>query len=219
MQHDGDRAQERREMVEQLMRYGIGDPAILEAFLTVRRHLFVEEQYRSLAYHDCALPIGFGQTISQPFTVASMTLLLKERCPSGKVLEIGTGSGYQTAILHVLGYRVCTIERIAGLYQEADRRFELLEIPVQRRFGDGTLGWPDQAPFDAIIVTAAAPHEPRTLMSQLAEGGVLIVPLGDLGSQQMTVICRKGECFEHELFQHFAFVPLYGREGWSESDE
>ncbi|NTW53732.1 MAG: protein-L-isoaspartate(D-aspartate) O-methyltransferase [Chlorobaculum sp.] len=212
-------ARERREMVEQLKLYGIRSPRVLDAFLTVRRHLFVDEGSRAFAYSDGAMPIGFGQTISQPYTVAYMTSLLVERSPSGKVLEIGTGSGYQAAILDALGYRVFTIERIAGLYEMAGRVLNALELPVQRRLGDGTLGWPEEAPFDGIIVTAAAPHEPRTLMNQLADGGVLVVPVGDMVSQQMTVIRCRGERFEHEQFHNFAFVPLCGREGWESNND
>lgn len=219
MQHESGMVRERSEMVELLRRYGISNPRVLDAFLTVGRHLFVDGESRRFAYHDSALPIGFGQTISQPYTVAYMMELLVDRCPRGKVLEIGTGSGYQAAILNELGYRVFTIERVAGLHELAAARFEKLGIPVRSRFGDGTLGWPDQAPFDAIIVTAAAPHEPRTLMDQLADGGVLILPLGTLVSQQMTIIRRNGGQFEHERFDNFAFVPLLGREGWPEPDE
>jgi len=216
---DSDMAREREEMVGQLELYGIRNARVLDAFRTVRRHLFVEQQSRAFAYSDGAMPIGFGQTISQPYTVAYMTSLLVERRPSGKVLEIGTGSGYQSAILDALGYQVFTIERIAGLYEMAGRVLDALDLPVQRRLGDGTLGWPEEAPFDGIIVTAAAPHEPHTLMSQLADGGVLIVPLGDLASQQMTVIRRRGDRFEHEVFHSFAFVPLCGREGWGDNNE
>lgn len=212
-------ARERREMVEMLVRYGIRNKRVLEAFLTVERQQFVDGQSRRFAYQDAALPIGYGQTISQPYTVAYMMALLVERCPSGKVLEIGTGSGYQAAILDSLGYRVFTIERVAGLHEMAASRFEKLGIPVRSKLGDGTLGWPEEAPFDAIIVTAVAPREPHLLMEQLAEGGILILPLGDLISQQMTVIRRKGDRFEHERFGSFAFVPLLGREGWPDLDE
>jgi protein-L-isoaspartate(D-aspartate) O-methyltransferase len=219
MQHDEDMARERLEMVEQLKLYGIRNPRVLDAFLTVRRHLFVDPEIRPFAYSDSAMPIGSGQTISQPYTVAYMTSLLAERRPSGRVLEIGTGSGYQAAILDAMGYQVFTIERIAGLYEIAGRVLDALELPVQRRLGDGTLGWPEEAPFDGIIVTAAAPHEPRTLMSQLADGGVLVVPLGDLGSQLMTVIRRHGDRFDRESFQSFAFVPLCGHEGWPDNYE
>ncbi len=219
MQQDGDMARERQEMVADLELYGIRNARVLDAFRKVRRHLFVDEESRPYAYSDGAMSIGFGQTISQPYTVAYMTSLLVERRPSGKVLEIGTGSGYQAAILDALGYQVFTIERIEGLYETAGRVFDALELPVQRRLGDGTLGWPEEAPFDGIIVTAAAPREPRSLMSQLADGGVLVVPLGDLSSQQMTVIRRRGERFEHEQFHDFAFVPLFGREGWESNNE
>ena len=219
MQQDGDMARERREMVAQLELYGIRNARVLDAFRAVRRHLFVDAESRPYAYTDGAMQIGFGQTISQPYTVAYMTSLLVERRPSGKVLEIGTGSGYQAAILDALGYEVFTIERIAGLHEAAGRVFDALELPVHRRLGDGTLGWPEEAPFDGIIVTAAAPREPRTLMNQLADGGVLVVPVGDLGSQQMTVIRRVGERFEHELFHSFAFVPLCGREGWGDNND
>ncbi|MBN1928436.1 MAG: protein-L-isoaspartate(D-aspartate) O-methyltransferase [Chlorobiaceae bacterium] len=219
MEQENGMASERREMVSQLMHYGIVNSRVLGAFLTVERHRFVDGGSRMFAYSDSALPIGYGQTISQPYTVAYMMELLVDRCPAGKVLEIGTGSGYQAAILNTLGYRVFTIERVAGLYELAASRFKKMGIPVQSRLGDGTLGWPEEAPFDAIIVTAAAPSEPRTLMEQLADGGVLILPLGDIASQQMTVIRRKGERFEHERFDHFAFVPLIGREGWRDPDE
>lgn len=217
VRHGVDMERERVEMVEQLRFNGISNPRVLEAFMTVRRHLFVEESRRPYVYEDCAWPIGFGQTISQPFTVAYMTSLLVERCPSGKVLEIGTGSGYQAAILDALGYRVFTIERVAGLYEMAGRSLDALGIPVERRLGDGTLGWPEEAPFDGIVITAAAPHEPETLLGQLAEGGVMVLPIGDLGSQQMTVIRRVGERFEHEAFHRFTFVPLCGHEGWPET--
>ena len=214
MGDDGSMARQRREMVEQLKSYGIGNPRVLDAFMNVQRHLFVDDTRRSYAYDDCAWPIGFGQTISQPYTVAYMTSLLVERCPSGKVLEIGTGSGYQAAILDALGYLVFTIERIPGLYEMAGRTLDSLGIPVARRLGDGTLGWPEEAPFDGIVVTAAAPHAPEPLLEQLVDGGVMVVPIGDLGCQRMTVIRRLGSKFEHEVFHGFAFVPLCGREGW-----
>ena len=216
MGDEGGMVPQRREMVEQLKSYGIGNPRVLEVFGTVRRELFVDEARRPYAYDDCAWPIGYGQTISQPYTVAYMTSLLFERRPAGKVLEIGTGSGYQAAILDALGYRVFTIERIAGLFEMAGRALESLDIPVERRLGDGTLGWPEEAPFDGIVITAAAPHAPQPLLDQLADGGVMVAPIGDLAFQQMTVIRRIGQRFEHEVFHGFAFVPLCGREGWPE---
>ncbi len=215
---DGQLVRFRAGMVAQLKFYGITNPTVLEAFMRVERHRFVDESTRLFAYDDSALSIGYGQTISQPYTVAYMTSLLYDRRPKGKVLEIGTGSGYQAAILHALGYRVFTVERVAALYGMASRTFAELGIPIVCRLADGTLGWPEEAPFDGIIITAAAPHEPLTLMEQLADGGVLVVPLGDLASQQMTVITRVGERFERELFHSFAFVPLCGREGWPERE-
>ncbi len=214
---DGNFARQRLEMVEQLRLHGIGNPRVLEAFSKVPRHLFVEASRRPYAYDDCAWPIGFSQTISQPFTVAFMTSLLAERRPSGKVLEIGTGSGYQSAILAVLGYRVFTIERVAALQETASATLDCLGIPVKGRLGDGTDGWPEEAPFDGIVITAAAPQEPATLLRQLADGGVMVVPIGDRDSQQMTVITRAGDRFVRERFSNFAFVPLCGREGWPEN--
>lgn len=217
--YGGDMAAERRAMVEGLKAYGIRDSRVLDAFMTVRRELFFDDRDRPFAYSDCAWPIGYGQTISQPFTVAYMTSLLVERRPSGKVLEIGTGSGYQAAILDALGYRVFTIERIEGLHERAGRIFERLGLPVSSRLGDGTLGWPEEAPFDGIVVTAAAPHRPDTLLGQLAEGGVLVAPIGGPGFQQMTIFTRRGVRFSHEVLQCFAFVPLIGKEGWDDQDK
>jgi protein-L-isoaspartate(D-aspartate) O-methyltransferase len=211
---DDDMTLRRHEMVEQLKFYGIRNQRVLDAFRTVKRHAFLEPENRYHAYEDCAYPIGCNQTISQPYTVAYMTTLLAERCPSGKVLEIGTGSGYQAAILDALGYRVLTIERIPELYEKSGRVFEELGLSIERRLGDGTLGWPERSPFDGIIVTAASPDEPRTLMSQLADKGCMVVPIGGLGSQEMTVIQREGDVFHKDVFFNFAFVPLIGREGW-----
>ena len=204
----------RQEMVETLKRYGIANRRVLDAFLEVPRHLFFEREALDCAYNDGAYPIGFGQTISQPYTVAFMTTLLVERSPSGKVLEIGTGSGYQAAILDALGYSVFSVERIFELHERAKKLISRLGLGVACRFGDGTLGWMDEAPFDGIVVTAGAPGEPESLMNQLTERGSLVVPIGGNGSQQMTVIQRKGNDFKRELFEYFTFVPLVGREGW-----
>jgi len=206
----------RREMVDALLQYGITDKRVLDAFLKVKRHLFFPEDARELAYDDGAYPIGFGQTISQPFTVAYMTSLLVERCPSGKVLEIGTGSGYQAAILDALGYSVYTVERIVELFRRTELLFSELGLHIACRHGDGTLGWKEEAPFDGIIVTAGAPEEPLSLLDQLADNGCMIIPVGELSSQQMRVVQRVGDEFSKELFQHFVFVPLIGREGWSD---
>ena len=206
--------QRRREMVETLRQYGISNSRVLEAFLRVKRHLFFPEDAVGCAYNDSAYPIGFSQTISQPYTVAIMSTLLAERGPGGKVLGIGTGSGYQAAILEAMGYQVFSVERFVGLYERAEKLFSRLGIRVLCRHGDGSLGWIEEAPFDGIMVTAGAPREPRPLMQQLAEKGCMVIPIGGYDSQQMTVIQREGDEFHRELFQQFVFVPLVGNEGW-----
>jgi protein-L-isoaspartate(D-aspartate) O-methyltransferase len=205
----------RREMVEKLKLNGIADSRVLAAFLKVERHRFFDRESQEYAYEDRAYPIGYGQTISQPYTVACMTSLLVERSPAGKVLEIGTGSGYQAAILDALGYRVYTVERISALYEKAEMLFSILELSITCRSGDGTLGWPEEAPFNGIMVTAGAPHCPDSLLGQLALDGSLVVPIGEHGLQKMTVFQRKKDRFEKEVFNDFAFVPLIGREGWN----
>ena len=207
----------RREMVETLKRYGIADRRVLAAFLEGPRHLFFDAAAQDLAYNDRAYPIGYGQTISQPYTVAYMTTLLVERCSSGKVLEIGTGSGYQAAILDVLGYSVFTVERVAKLYERTGALFKKLGLHISCRFGDGSLGWMDEAPFDGMMITAGAPKEPESLMDQLAPDGCMVLPIGDFCSQQMTVISRSGNDFRKEVFQQFSFVPLVGKEGWHDT--
>ncbi|NTW56692.1 MAG: protein-L-isoaspartate(D-aspartate) O-methyltransferase [Chlorobiaceae bacterium] len=207
---------QRLEMVETLKQYGIDNRRVLDAFNEVERHRFFDRASLTYAYGDCAYPIGFGQTISQPFTVAYMTTLLVERVPSGKVLEIGTGSGYQAAILDALGYEVYTVERIDGLKEMACRVFTELGLDIECRLGDGTLGWPEKAPFDGIMVTAAAPKIPGPLLGQLSENGCMVIPLGTYESQQMTVVRKHGDAFDKEVFQHFVFVPLVGREGWDD---
>ncbi len=206
-----------RDMVETLKQYGIANQRVLDAFLEVPRHLFFQEQAWELAYSDGAYPIGFGQTISQPYTVAFMSTLLVERCPSGKVLEIGTGSGYQSAILDALGYAVYTIERIDELYERAKKLFIKLGINVACRLGDGTLGWNNEAPFDGMIITAGAPGEPESLLKQLGENACMVIPIGGPSCQEMTVICKKGRQFKREGFHQFSFVPLIGKEGWCDT--
>lgn len=208
-------SEERRyAMVEQLRRYGISNRKVLDAFRSIRRHLFFEPENRDYAYEDCAFPIGYGQTISQPYTVAYMTSMLVERCPSGKILEIGTGSGYQAAILDYMGYSVYTVERIPELFGRASQTFATLGLNIRQRLGDGSLGWKEQAPYNGIIVTAGAPEPPPTILGQLADNGVLIIPIGGVGGQQMTVVTRRDNTFSHETFHSFAFVPLIGKEGW-----
>jgi len=215
---------QRREMVDSLRRNGIQNPWVLEAFQEVRRHLFVPEEGRAHAYDDAAWPIGYGQTISQPFTVAYMTSLLADHVPGGsgrpfgRVLEIGTGSGYQAAILEAIGYSVFSVERLPVLYHQAKAKFHRFGLPITCRLGDGTLGWPEEAPFDGIIVSAGAPSEPKALKEQLDENGSMVIPVGSRGMQVMTLVTRKGEQFEREQYQNFAFVPLAGREGWDDKD-
>lgn len=214
-QHSAEVYKERRyEMVEQLKRYGISNSRVLDAFLSVERHLFFDEQDWEYAYDDRAYPIGCGQTISQPFTVAYMTSMLVERCPEGRVLEVGTGSGYQAVILDYMGYSVYTVERIPELFRRSSEIFSRLGPDIHQLLGDGTLGWKDHAPYNGIVVTAGAPEPPQTLLEQLAEDGVMIIPIGNSAGQRMTVITRKGDSVSSEEFDTFAFVPLIGKEGW-----
>jgi protein-L-isoaspartate(D-aspartate) O-methyltransferase len=201
-------------MVElQLKRRGISDPRVLQAFLAVPRHEFVPERHRGQAYRDTPLPIGEGQTISQPYMVASMTQAAGIE-PGHRVLEIGTGSGYQAAILAEMGASVFSVDRIASLAETARRVLDRLGYPVSIRVGDGTLGWPEEAPFDRILVTAGAPSLPEPLPKQLLEGGRLIIPLEDGYSQVLQIVSRTAEGFEQKRGERCTFVPLIGRHGW-----
>ena len=198
-------------MVEtQIKSRGIKNPALLEAMAELPRHLFVPKHLANLAYSDCALPIGEGQTISQPYIVAKMTELLDPK-PNDKVLEIGTGSGYQAALLASMGCMVFTIERIAALVLMAKTAFDKLEISdkINVKIGDGRLGWPEEAPFDCIIVTAAAPKIEDAWIKQLAEGGRLVVPLVvSFNVEQLVKIMKvKGKTVE-ERHDYCSFVPL-----------
>jgi len=207
---------ERKELVTILTERGITDTAVLKAVGTVERHLFVSPGMLFHAYKDKALPIGKGQTISQPYTVAYMTQALKLK-PGSKVLEVGTGSGYQAAILHSMGMSVFSIERNFELYEDVIKLFEKMRIRVFVRCGDGTIGWTEYAPFDGIIVTAGSPVVPVSLKKQLAIGGRLIIPVGDRKMQTMNIITRVSETdFHVEQTPDFGFVPLIGREGWSD---
>lgn len=204
---------EREEMIQLLRERCILDERLLEAMAAIDRRLFVSEPFANRAYDDCALPIGFSQTISQPYTVACMTECLEVR-PNNKVLEIGTGSGYQAAILAEMGARVFTIERHLGLLTEARARFEKLGYDIASKGGDGTIGWKEFAPFDGIIVTAGAPEAPEPLLQQLAEGGVMVIPIGDLDLQNLHVIRRVNDRYEQREMGGFKFVPLIGKKGW-----
>jgi protein-L-isoaspartate(D-aspartate) O-methyltransferase len=210
-------AVERDRMVEtQIVSRGVYDRRVLEAMRSVPRHVFVLPEYRFLAYTDGALPIESGQTISQPYIVALMTELLELKGDE-KVLEIGTGSGYQAAILSMLAREVHTIERHASLARYAARLLEDLKIAnVQVHVGDGTLGFPETAPFAAIMVTAAAPDVPQALFDQLEDGGRLVIPVGHRGDQYLERWRRYGDKFDYENILPVAFVPLIGALGWKE---
>ena len=205
---------DRQEMIDLIRQRGISDERILLAMAKVERHAFVLKPFVNRAYDDTALPIGSSQTISQPYTVAFMTQELEVRKDS-KVLEIGTGSGYQAAILAELGCRVFTIERHMELHLQARKLFERLGYRIASRCGDGTVGWSEFAPYDGIIVTAAAPEVPEPLMKQLAEGGKLVVPVGDLEIQKLRVVTKRGNSFESKEAHGFKFVPLIGKKGWN----
>jgi len=201
------------EMIDLLRERGIRDEPLLAAMAKIDRRLFVQEAFMNRAYDDCALPIGWSQTISQPYTVAIMTECLNVK-PGDRVLEIGTGSGYQSAILAELGARVFTIERHMELLSAARRRFERLGCDIASKAGDGTIGWKEFAPFDGIIVTAGAPEAPEPLLQQLADDGVLVIPIGDLEIQNLHIIRRVKDDFQEKEVVGFKFVPLIGKKGW-----
>ena len=206
----------RKRMVEaQVIARGIRDRRVIEAMQKIPRHLFVEEAMAAQAYNDNPLPIGEKQTISQPYMVALMTELLGLKGKE-KVLEIGTGSGYQAAVLAVLAERVCTMERIRPLAMRARKVLDGLGLlNVNIRVADGTCGWDEEAPFDAILVTAGAPEIPETLVAQLAVGGRLVLPVGDQFSQTLVRIVRQqdGSCTIEDSIG-CRFVKLIGRHGW-----
>ncbi|MDX9757701.1 MAG: protein-L-isoaspartate(D-aspartate) O-methyltransferase [Bacteroidota bacterium] len=203
----------RQQLIDLLRKKGISDPAVINAIAVVPRHAFVQEVFQPKAYDDSALPIECRQTISQPFTVAFMTQLLQVR-RGDKVLEIGTGSGYQACLLAELGARVFTIERHFDLLEHARRRMETLGYNIASKVGDGTIGWSQFAPFDGIIVTAGAPDVPSSLLRQLADGGRLVIPVGDQATQAMVLVQRHGDEFTQTRHAGFKFVPLVGKEGW-----
>ena len=213
---DTSRLEERHVMVkEQLEKRGIRNPWLLQAMLDIPRHLFVLPDDRDKAYEDGPLPIGCSQTISQPYIVASMIELI-EPSETHRVLEVGVGSGYSTAVLSRLVKEVYGVEREASLVAQAEKRFKELGIPnVMARQGDGTLGWEEEAPFDSILVTAAAPKIPKPLLRQLKVGGVMILPVGGRSEQELVrVIKRTEEHFQEKTLYGVRFVPLIGAEGW-----
>lgn len=199
----------RDRLIERLREQGIRDERVLNAIRTVPRHLFVDEAFAARAYEDNALPIGHGQTISQPWVVARMTEALFEGGAPKNVLEIGTGSGYQAAILAALGLEVHTVERIGDLLRTARKRFRSLGLNVRSKHDDGRIGWPENGPFNAIIVTAAAPALVDALTEQLAPGGVLIAPVGASGGQSLVKLRKREDgSIESADLAQVVFVPL-----------
>lgn len=206
-------------VTNQLIPRGIRNRRVLDAMRKVPRHLFVGSSLEHVAYDDMALPIGEGQTISQPYMVAVMTELL-ELGGDEKVLEIGTGSGYQAAVLSGLAKEVYTIERIAALGGAAGERLRSLQYEnVHVMVGDGTLGWPEYAPFEGIIITAASPGVPEPILEQLALGGRLVIPVGSRFSQQLLKIAKTKNGLKEEYHTPCVFVPLIGKHGWKSEDE
>ena len=203
-----------RMVAKQIEARGISDPRVLAAMRTVPRHAFVAEGDQDRAYDDRPLSIGAGQTISQPYVVALMSELLALEGDE-RVLEIGTGSGYQTALLAALAAEVHSVERVAELARVARIRLDGLGIAnVQIHMGDGSQGWPEAAPYGGIMVTAGAPRTPKPLQTQLAEGGRLVIPVGRRGGQVLQVWQRKGGKLRREEISAVAFVPLIGKHGW-----
>lgn len=208
-------ARTRDRLVERLRREGITDPAVLDRIREVPRHLFVDEALASRAYEDTALPLGYGQTISQPFVVAFMTQALIEGLPArkafAKVLEVGAGCGYQTAVLAPFVRHLYSIERIQPLIKRAQKLMRGLKINnVSLRHADGMKGWPSRAPFDGMLVAAAPESPPEELLDQLADGGRLIIPVGRSGRQSLVRITRHGNEFKREELLPVTFVPLVG---------
>jgi protein-L-isoaspartate(D-aspartate) O-methyltransferase len=206
----------REKLVRTLMEKGLADEAVIAALRKVPRHAFVESAFTEAAYEDRPLPIGDGQTISQPLTVALQSSMLAVK-PGMKVLEIGTGSGYQAAVLCEMGAKVFSIERIKAHHLKAAALLDELGYKLRLKWGDGSQGWTQYAPYDRILVTAASPSVPESLKKQLAMGGKLVIPVGDLDKQQMTIVTRKAEN-EWEIAKNgtYQFVPLLGKFGWAE---
>jgi protein-L-isoaspartate(D-aspartate) O-methyltransferase len=207
---------ERSELVNSIREKGIKDERILNAILNVPRHEYVQKVMEAHSYKDVALPIGYGQTISQPYTVAIMTeaLELKE---NDKVLEIGTGSGYQASILNEMRMQVFSIERNEDIYRRVQKFFDDKSLRIHCRCSDGTIGWSEFAPYDGIIVTAGSPVVPENLKKQLKIGGRLVIPVGDRSNQSLNILHKLHEDeFNVKEISNFAFVPLIGREGWKQ---
>lgn len=205
----------RNKLVGMLRKKGISDERVLAAIGKVPRHFFFDDALLEHAYQDKAFPIGEGQTISQPYTVAFQTEKLRVK-PGDRVLEVGTGSGYQACVLLELGARVFTIEYNRTLYEKARKFLPMIGYRPTFFYGDGSKGLPSRAPFDKILVTAGAPVVPQALIDQLADGGILVIPVGDRARQNMLVIEKKDGKVTETKYDAFAFVPLLGAEGWRE---
>ena len=206
---------ERKDLTDNIRKRGVTDERVLQAMAEVERDKFVPDALKIHAYKDIALPIGYGQTISQPYTVAYMTQALGLK-NEGKVLEIGTGSGYQAAILEKMGNKVYSIERQFEIYLKTQKLFDQLGLRVHTKYGDGTIGWEEFSPYDGIIVTAGSPSVPASLKKQLIIGGKLVIPVGDKNRQTLKIIQKTNDDeFEVLEIPEFAFVPLIGREGWN----
>lgn len=204
-------ARTRERLVNRLKEQGIRDQRVLDRIRETPRHLFVDEALSSRAYEDTALPIGHGQTISQPYVVAKMTEALLAGGALEKVLEVGTGCGYQTAVLAPLVGKIFTVERIEALSMQARKRFRELGLRnVRAGYSDGCWGWSEHGPYDGIIVTAAPEEIPSALLEQMADGARMVIPVGPSGKQELTLVERKGELFERSRIGVVSFVPLLG---------
>ena len=210
-QHKG----QRKNLVKELKNKGITDLKVLAAINTIPRHWFIPAEFERFAYQDNAFPIEKGQTISQPYTVAYQTQLLEIK-KSDKILEIGTGSGYQAAVISFLGAELYSIERIEELYKKSKIILDQLKLPARLILGDGTLGLPEFAPFDKIIVTAGAPNIPASYINQLKIGGKIVIPVGKNQEDQKMVLAikQKDGSIKHSILGDFKFVPLIGSQGW-----
>jgi len=205
----------RKALISELRQKGIKSERVLDAIYSLPRHFFFDSALISHAYEDKAFPIGEGQTISQPYTVAFQTELLNIN-PGDKVLEIGTGSGYQGSILHLMGAVVYSMEYQKKLYERTKKFLNRLGIELKLFYGDGSKGLTEHAPFDKILVTAGAPVIPKELINQLKTGGILVIPVGDRKTQKMLKLTKKSATqVVQEEYDNFAFVPLLGRDGWN----
>lgn len=199
----------RDRLVERLKTQGIEEMSVLEVIRSTPRHLFVDEALSHRAYEDTALPVGFNQTISQPYVVALMTEALVNSGAMGRVLEVGSGCGYQTTVLAQLADQVYSVERIKGLLDKARQRIKQLKLKnVHFNYGDGTLGWEEHGPYDGIIVTAAPRDIPEALLNQLKEGGRMVIPVGDRSVQDLVLVTRRNNSFEKQILQSVQFVPF-----------